>query len=123
MQHPDQEHEGWLREQEAKRAEVAARHRAQTTYVTHAHLEQVLEMVGREVAKHVAKLEERITTLEARPELKHVGTWRSGVRYEERNLVTHDGSVFMCTASTDAATPGKSPNWRLIVKRGKDAAK
>lgn len=66
----------------------------------------------------LASLASRVRTLERRPEMKHVGIWRKGLRYEERNYVSHAGSLWMCCAPTSSATPGKSPAWRLVVKRG-----
>ena len=70
-------------------------------------------------ALRVRRLEERVAELEARPELKHAGTWRKGTPYQERNCVTHGGSLWMCCAPTSTAKPGNSPHWRLIVKRGR----
>jgi hypothetical protein len=47
-----------------------------------------------------------------------VGVWRKGTQYREQHCVSHGGSLWKCCAPTSTAKPGKSPNWKLIVKRG-----
>ena len=44
---------------------------------------------------------------------------RSGQSYEAGDVVTHSGSYWVARAGT-SATPGASPDWRLVVKRGRD---
>ena len=64
-------------------------------------------------------LEKRLDALEARPELRYLGTWVKG-NYEPGNAVTHDGSLWICVAPTKGR-PGPSAGWRLAVKKGQDA--
>lgn len=40
-------------------------------------------------------------------------------KYEMGDVVTHDGSMWVALRDT-AGAPGKSPDWRLAVKRGQD---
>jgi hypothetical protein len=40
--------------------------------------------------------------------------------YSQGDLVTDDGSLWLCKAQTTTDRPGRSMAWRLIVKRGKD---
>jgi hypothetical protein len=65
------------------------------------------------------KLETRIKDLESRPVLKYAGVYVEGQSYQEGQLVTRSGSLWLSTAAT-ATTPGTpGAAWRLIVKRGK----
>jgi len=43
-----------------------------------------------------------------------------GTTYTHGDLVTDDGSLWLCKAGTTTDRPGRSAAWRLIVKRGKD---
>ena len=43
--------------------------------------------------------------------------YQLGVKYEQGDVVTHDGSMWVALRDT-AETPGKSGDWRLAVKRG-----
>ena len=40
--------------------------------------------------------------------------------YTQGDLVTDDGSLWLCKAAATTDRPGRSSAWRLIVKRGKD---
>lgn len=44
---------------------------------------------------------------------------QTGRQYEMGDVVTQDGSMWVAIRDT-AAAPGKSPDWRLAVKRGQD---
>ena len=66
-----------------------------------------------------APLEKRLIALEKRADLKYLGVWQKG-SYEPGNAVTHDGSLWICTAAT-RGKPGPSSGWRLACKRGRDA--
>lgn len=66
-------------------------------------------------------LEKRVAALEARPELKDAGVWREGTAYAPGNIVSHAGSAWICNKATEGKPPGDG--WRLLVKRGRDAAK
>lgn len=53
------------------------------------------------------------------PVLRDAGVHRPGADYEEGDCVTHGGSYWVAKADTNA-TPGKSDDWRMVVKRGRD---
>jgi hypothetical protein len=44
----------------------------------------------------------------------------AGADYARGDLVTDDGSLWLCKAETTTDRPGRSAAWRLICKRGKD---
>lgn len=44
-----------------------------------------------------------------------------GTTYTQGDLVTDDGSLWLCKAGTTTDRPGRSGAWRLICKRGRDA--
>lgn len=51
------------------------------------------------------------------------GVYVKGRRYEQGDVVTYGGSAYIAQRDTDAPIGGDppSPDWRLIVKRGRDA--
>ena len=57
------------------------------------------------------------TTLDGVPAYR--GVWQTK-DYAPGDLVTHSGSTWHCNVAT-LAQPGESPDWTLMVKRGKDA--
>ncbi|MCR9104735.1 MAG: carbohydrate-binding family V/XII protein [Gammaproteobacteria bacterium] len=67
----------------------------------------------------LAALEERMTTGINLADC-YQGAHHLGKGYRRGNLVTHQGSLWLCMADSDER-PGQSSAWRLIVKRGKDA--
>lgn len=60
----------------------------------------------------------RVEALETRPTMSYAGTWTEGERYSQGQSVSLSGSLWSCLEDTDER-PGGSPNWRLIVKRGR----
>jgi hypothetical protein len=54
------------------------------------------------------------------PGLRYLGVHVTGKTYDTGDLVTAGGSAWYCgrTTTTD---PGKSADWQLMVKRGRDA--
>jgi hypothetical protein len=72
--------------------------------------------------KDLDDLRARLDALERRPELKWFGVWDSDTAYHEGNLVTWSGSVWYATKTTRGRKPGEAatPDWRLIVQRGRD---
>ena len=51
----------------------------------------------------------------------YCGVFRSGVEYHTNDLVTWDGSMWICGAVATTTKPGEgSPAWTLCVKRGRD---
>jgi len=47
--------------------------------------------------------------------------YEQGATYTGGDVVTDDGSLWLCKAATTTDRPGRSSAWRLICKRGKDA--
>ena len=50
----------------------------------------------------------------------HRGVYAEASTYAVGDLVTYDGSIWHCQTPTIGHKPGTSPDWRLIVKRGRD---
>ena len=49
----------------------------------------------------------------------YLGVYVSGKTYDVGDLVTDHGSLFYCCTTT-TARPESSPDWKLMVKRGRD---
>ena len=54
------------------------------------------------------------------PGLRYLGVHVDGKTYDTGDLVTAGGSAWYCGRTT-TGIPGKSPDWQLMVKRGRDA--
>jgi hypothetical protein len=65
----------------------------------------------------IAALRHEVGELKARPKQTWAGTHSKNVRYAEASIVTRGGSLWIATRET-AATPGESPDWTMILKRG-----
>jgi hypothetical protein len=52
--------------------------------------------------------------------LRYLGVHVAGKTYDVGDLVTAGGSAWYCGRTT-TGDPGKSPDWQLMVKRGRDA--
>ena len=50
----------------------------------------------------------------------HKGIYAEAQTYAVGDCVTYDGSTWHCQTPTTGHKPGTSPDWRLIVKRGRD---
>jgi hypothetical protein len=61
-------------------------------------------------------LEARVQELEGRPALRYRGVWAADVGYQEANIVTWAGGLWICHSPT-ATKPGGA-DWQLIVKGG-----
>ena len=46
------------------------------------------------------------------------GRYVGGKTYDEGNLVTEDGSTFICLADGTTGKPGAAAGWQLVAKRG-----
>jgi hypothetical protein len=79
----------------------------------------LVPVIGKFVADRLAPLEARIKELEARPEMKYLGTWRADRGYSSGSCVTDAGSLWHADKLT-AQRPGASPDWTLVAKRGRD---
>ncbi len=54
--------------------------------------------------------------------LQYCEVYQPNRQYEMGDVVTNDGSMWVAIRDTDGH-PGKSPDWRLAVKRGQDGKK
>jgi len=52
--------------------------------------------------------------------LRYLGVHVAGKTYDVGDLVTAGGSAWYCGRTT-TGDPGRSPDWQLMVKRGRDA--
>lgn len=55
------------------------------------------------------------------PTVIYRDVYQEGVTYSEGDAVTKDGSLWIARAKEITDAPGKSDQWRLAVKRGRDA--
>ncbi len=62
-----------------------------------------------------------IPTIKGEPgrSLEYKGVYAPGTFYKDGNAVTFGGSIWIAKADTETA-PGKSEDWQLAVKRGRD---
>ena len=93
----------------------------QAKFVTKANLTKKLDRayvtIGKFIAKQLKPLQDRIAELEARPALKHAGTWKEGKQYRAGNLVTFQGGLWLCQRATKQR-PAQSDHYLLVVKSG-----
>jgi hypothetical protein len=71
--------------------------------------------------KHTAKrekLEQRMAEIEEGG-IRYLGAWQRAMTYGKGDAVTHAGSLFIALRET-TATPGKSTDWQLAAKAGRD---
>jgi hypothetical protein len=71
----------------------------------------------------ITSLEQRVAELESRPVLRDAGVWKAGTLYHEGEIVTHDGSGWICRkthVSNSASNSIDHSCFRLFVTRGKD---
>lgn len=69
----------------------------------------------------IKALEDRLTQLESRPELKFMGPWRDDSHYGSGCLVQKNAALWLATKDSIAASPGTAEGsdcWRLVVKSG-----
>ena len=88
---------------------------------TEGQLDTLVEILAHCIAPHLQAIEKRIAELEARPALEDAGTWNAQRVFKPGNIVTHEGSAWVCKEMCSNARPGQSDCWRLMVKHGKDA--
>jgi hypothetical protein len=82
------------------------------------HLAPVIaEAIHERVQRAILPLIARIAELEQRASPKWAGTYASGKTYNEANITTHSGGLWLAQRST-SDRPGASSDWILIVKRG-----
>jgi len=76
--------------------------------------------------RRIVELEKQIAALQNRlaenPLWEYLDTWKDGQNYYKNNICTFQESAWICRAASTNARPGSdSADWRLIVKRGRDA--
>ncbi len=54
------------------------------------------------------------------PMLMDAGVYSGKEEYQRGDCVTHEGSGWVCQTDKTRTVPGRSEDWRLMVKRGKD---
>jgi hypothetical protein len=64
-------------------------------------------------------LERRCAELESRAAIKYCGIYRPDGVYQEGNLVTLRGGLWIATKQTAAKPGGDDSGWRLVVKEGR----
>ena len=79
-----------------------------------------VEMKGRTLAFRLKGGDREVFREFRLPILKDAGVYDSGKGYEEGDCVSYGGSLFIAQRDTNDAPGGKSGDWRLAVKRGKD---
>ena len=81
-------------------------------------LEGVADLMKAYTDRRVAKLEERLQTLEERP-MRYLGVYENGKAYFKNSVCTHGGSMWIALSDT-IQPPGETDAWQLCVKRGRD---
>jgi len=85
-------------------------------------LDQICEIIGKGVGqlvgKRVTKLEEIVAELEERKSLYDAGIWNKEEAYAAGAVVTCDGCAWVAKGKSVGRRPGKSQQWRLMVKSG-----
>jgi hypothetical protein len=85
-----------------------------------------LATIAKAVGAAIRPLRDRVAALEAQakawPGLKYRGPFRDGHEYVKGDIVSFQGGMWYCRAST-AARPNDSQSdaWQLAVKSGRDA--
>jgi hypothetical protein len=76
------------------------------------------------IESRIAGIAERLAALETRVDagLDYLGTHEHGKAYRRNSAVTHDGSIWISLRET-RQRPGDGPDWRLAVRKGRDAFK
>ena len=77
---------------------------------------------SREAHTRLDDLERRIVELEKRPAgIKDAGVWKSGVTYHPGDIVSHQGSGWICSMTHDSTGNDVDHSaFRLLVMRGRD---
>jgi len=86
-----------------------------------------IQLIGETMLDHVALLRERVITMQAQIDAwrqkaltSYEGTWEPGAAYGEGVTVTQGGSLWRSNKHGATDRPGRSDQWTLIVKRGRD---
>lgn len=82
-------------------------------------LSATMSVVTKALMHKIARLEQRCEQLEARPTVKHAGSWSGVTAYAEGHLVTHKGGLWSAKRASIGQRPGVDHDaWLLVVKSG-----
>lgn len=117
-------------EKQTQRTKAAPMSNGTQTFVTARELEKFAELLGRLVGRSVKPLHERIEALErenkalrsqvVRGGMRYKGFWRPGI-YLEGDIVTEQGSAWICLRETREKPHHNATDWNLFVRKGRDA--
>ena len=68
----------------------------------------------------IKELETRLNEVELGG-VKYFGTHSRVIDYKRGSMVTHNGSLWSAIKDCPQGKPGDTPDWHLVVKRGRDA--
>jgi hypothetical protein len=102
----------------AKLEAAAKRKPSRNEKMTQSDMETLADAIGKCLGQELQPLQKRIEQLEKRAELKWAGIWSDGTRYNEGELVTDRGSLWICTSPTNDRPGDNASAFRLIVKNG-----
>jgi len=82
-------------------------------------IEQLSEIIDEAMERRLKPIREEVKALQGGGLLadSYKGTFDAEIEYARGNLITEAGSLWLCVHGTKGR-PGKSPDWRLIVKGG-----
>jgi hypothetical protein len=86
--------------------------------MTNETMRQLAQEVARVIHRELEPVRLRLTALEARPELKHEGTYQEGTEYRAGSFVTRRGGIWLAERATAAKPGSEGSGWRLVVKEG-----
>lgn len=80
-----------------------------------------ISMEGRNLTVTVSRGDFRKSRTVRIPALLDAGVFKEGTTYEQGDGVSFGGSVWIAQVDTPQGKPGAGPDWRLAVKKGRDA--
>jgi len=80
----------------------------------------LLETVGDVMVEGLTARDVKIKSLEAELAARsYKGVWAPEFTYEKHNMVTSGGCLWIAV-SDSPGEPGRSPGWKMAVKKGRD---
>lgn len=90
-------------------------------------MKAIAPVLKRYIGDQLEPLRKRLDALERRADaaeergLEYRGIWQRAAAYRRGDVVTADGSLFVAIKAVGPGEqPGKSEDWQLCVKRGRD---
>jgi hypothetical protein len=103
-------------------AEIKALAKGMMSFLKNTFVPELLEkQIEPLLLTRLRRLDERLKDIEGRALLEDSGIWNSKSDYHPGNCVTHDGSYWVAKTWHRNGMPGTCDDWRLLVKRGRDA--